>query len=85
MNSFTMQQIAWTFGVRLNSPDSYILIILWAALIAVAYWWRQRVSISELEEAQLIGGPVEEQWRLGSEGKKMEQLEESSEDESPTA
>lgn len=66
--------------IRLDSSELYILIILWILLVALSYWWRSRVTETELESAQLIGGPMEEQWRLGSEGKM--QLEELTEEES---
>lgn len=67
-------------SVRLDTVEIYLLLMIWIILLSVAYWWRTRITISELEEAQLIAGPMGEQWRLGSEGKLLAQIEESSEE-----
>lgn len=56
-----------------------MLLILWGLLLGGSYWWRgRRVTTAEIEDAKLIGVPLEEQWRLGSEGKKIQLLDAAS-------
>lgn len=66
-------------SLRWTYVPTFVMLALWIGLISLAYLYRiNSVTYDELKDAELVGDRTEEQWRLASEGKDLEDLEGSS-------